>query len=286
MDQIAVLARSLGPEIVYLAALAGIWLTVTAVYVPGTGLLEAAALATLALAGVGLVALEANAAGGALLVLALTCFLVLIYFRRHWPLILAGAIFQVVGSVFLFSGAERINPLLIIFGNAAALAFHQIVLLPGLRIQDRAGRLDADRLIGQDALVVTTLDPVGSVRLLGETWMAVADEVIEAGRWVRVVGREGLHLRVVPSLGEPRPFETEESATPNGEAEMRTLHAAVAAILLAGAGLAVAAEAIRWPPGNVLGPALAILIGAWLLARRHDLQPMPAPPAQAGRRLR
>jgi len=284
MDQIAALAHSLGPEIVYIAALAGIWLTVTAVYVPGTGLLEATALIALALAGTGLVALQANAAGVMLLVLALACFLALIYFRRHWPLILAGAIFQVVGSVFLFSGAERISPLLIIFGNAAALAFHQIVLLPGLRIQDRAGRLDIDRLIGRDALVVTTIDPVGSVRLLGETWMAVADEVIEAGQWVRIVGREGLRLRVAPSKGEPRPFEGEEAATPNDEAEMHTLHAAVAAILLTGAALAVAAEIIRWPPSNVLGPALAILIGVWLLTHQREPQPTPAFHARAGRR--
>jgi membrane-bound serine protease (ClpP class) len=52
-------------------------------------------------------------------------------------------------------------------------------------------------LLGQVASARTALDPDGIVFLEGERWEAtVEDGTVAAGESVRVVGREGFHLRV------------------------------------------------------------------------------------------
>jgi membrane-bound serine protease (ClpP class) len=283
VENVSELLGALGPDAVCIVVLASIWMAVTAVYVPGTGVVEALALALLALAGVGLVALEASFIGIALLVLAMGCFLALIYFRRSWLLIIAGAVFQVVGSVFLFRSGVHASVPTIVIGNVLTLAYHQIVLLPGLRIQDRVQRFDVSYLIGREAQVVTTLDPSGTVRLEGETWLASADEVIAAGEWVRIVGRDGLQLRVVRAGGEPRPFGggdgngQHREAAPDGQGDIRAINAAIAVILLAGAALAVKVDTLSRSPTSMIGPALAIVTGILLLVvgqRQHKQEPV------------
>ena len=52
-------------------------------------------------------------------------------------------------------------------------------------------------LLGRVALARTALDPEGIVFLEGERWDATVDEgTVAEGEEVRVVGREGFHLRV------------------------------------------------------------------------------------------
>ena len=53
-------------------------------------------------------------------------------------------------------------------------------------------------MVGQTGTVVSELAPRGTVRLASEVWTAVADDNqdIGAGERVRVVGMEGLALRV------------------------------------------------------------------------------------------
>ena len=52
--------------------------------------------------------------------------------------------------------------------------------------------------MGRTGTVTTDLAPVGAVLVASESWSAVAegDEVIEVGESVRVVGLDGLTLRV------------------------------------------------------------------------------------------
>ena len=52
-------------------------------------------------------------------------------------------------------------------------------------------------LTGMIAEVISTLDPVGTIRVNGELWSARADKVIAVGRQVRVSDRQGLRLIVV-----------------------------------------------------------------------------------------
>ncbi len=191
-----------GPDMVYLALIAGLWLAITAVYVPGTGGLELGALVVGALAVGGLFLVPPNIGGIVLLMLAAGCFLALIPFRRLWPLIVAGLACQVLGSVFLFPVGSRPSPWAMVILNGAALAYHQLILMPGLRIQERARQVGPETLIGALGEVIRTLEPQGTIRIEGTMWAARTDGVIESGHWVRVVGRSGLELLVEPAQPE------------------------------------------------------------------------------------
>ncbi len=190
---------AIGADVVYALLMAGMWLAITAVYVPGTGFPEAAAAIALLLAGIGLFALPTSIVGILMLAIALGCFLTLIYFRKQWLLIVIGMVFQTLGSIFLFREGMYPSVWVIVLANAAALAFHQLILMPGLRIQGQAEHMGDKALIGERGQVINTIDPLGTIRLHGEIWVAHSDQVIEARTWVRVVGRRGLELDVVPS---------------------------------------------------------------------------------------
>ncbi len=276
MAGIRELVQSLGPNAVYIVFMAGLWMAVTAVYVPGTGIPEVTALVGLALAGVGLVALPTNPIGVILMVAGLACFLALIYYRHDWQLILSGAVLQVIGSVFLFRAGWGVSPLAIVLANAAALAYHQVVLLPGLRIQDQAARNKDATLIGQHAEVVSKIAPTGTVRIRGEMWSARADAPLESGQWARVVAREGLQLLVVPS---ERPaswtgddgHESAPDAAPqdSGETrtELRSMNILLLGIVLGGTLLAMATGGPLGLLAQVGGPVMLIAVGVAWLAR-------------------
>lgn len=214
MVELTGIYQALGTNVVYIVLVVGFWLGVTTIYVPGTGLIEAGALISLAVAGLGLLVLPTNILGLGLMLVALGCFLGLVYYRHNMSLAAFGFLFHLVGSIFLFRAGSRPDIATILVANAAALAYHQVLLVPGLRIQDKASPLDADTLVGRDALVEATIDPVGAVRLDGVAWSATAEQFIEAGSMVRVVGRSGLYLHVIPL---DRPDLRDRARHPNGE---------------------------------------------------------------------
>lgn len=197
--------QSLGPEPFYVVLMLAVWLAITAVYVPGTGFPEAGALLSMLAAVAGMTAFPVSLPGVTLLVVGMACILALVAYRHLWPLLVAGFVFQIAGSFLLFRGEARPGVATILIVSAAAFAYHQLMLMPGLRIQGRRSPVDADSLIGQQARVESTIDPVGTVRVDGEIWSADADTggLIEAGRTVRIVGREGLHLKVIPADERP-----------------------------------------------------------------------------------
>lgn len=197
MDQIAEFVQTLGPDIIYVLLMLGVWLAITAIYIPGTGVPEALALISLATAGAGLVFLPGNLGGLILVLVGGGCILAIIFYRQYWiPLLSSGLAFQIAGSVLLFRVGSRPDIWVLGLVFVVALAYHQIVLLPGLMIQNQEKKLDADMLVGMIAEVVTTLDPVGTIRVHGELWSARADKVIAAGRQVRISERHGLQLKV------------------------------------------------------------------------------------------
>lgn len=53
-----------------------------------------------------------------------------------------------------------------------------------------------DDIVGQDAKVINWAEGTGKIELRGTTWNARADEALAVGDHVRVVGRQGLHLKI------------------------------------------------------------------------------------------
>jgi membrane protein implicated in regulation of membrane protease activity len=62
----------------------------------------------------------------------------------------------------------------------------------------RAAQVGAETLIGRPGVVITACRPLGQVRVDGEIWAARCVSGADVGTAVRVEGRDGLTLLVLP----------------------------------------------------------------------------------------
>jgi membrane-bound serine protease (ClpP class) len=78
----------------------------------------------------------------------------------------------------------------------SSFAFFGVALSAAMRAQRLGAKVAAETIVGKRGVVVTPIDPVGTVQVHSELWTAVADESIGAGEEVEVVALEGLRARV------------------------------------------------------------------------------------------
>lgn len=71
-----------------------------------------------------------------------------------------------------------------------------VIFAAGLRALRQPAKTGAEGMIGGAARVVEPLRPHGVVRYGGELWQAVADEPLEPGTWVHIIGVSGLTVTV------------------------------------------------------------------------------------------
>lgn len=185
------------PTIVYLVLLLGLWLGVTATYMPGTGLLEIFAGAALIAALVILGDMPTNWGAVVIMVLGVLSFMVMPFLQQQFvPLAVGGLALQAVGGWFMFDGLS-VSPVVIALTVVLPLAYHRYVLLPILEKARTAPLLDeGDSLIGARGRVVKALDPTGTVQVRGELWTAHSDRTLKPGTEVVVLEREGLNVYV------------------------------------------------------------------------------------------
>lgn len=186
------------PNITYLILIAALWFSVTAVYMPGTGIFEGLAL----LGVVGSLALltqqPTNWIAVLLLVIGVLGFLIMPLIEKRFALLsVIGLIFQAAGSLTLYHDGMTVSFPLIVVTIGAALLYHRFALLRVLEAhKQRPAMLDDEPLIGASGYVQKAVDPVGTVYVRGESWTARADLPIVAGTPVIVVDRDGLTLFV------------------------------------------------------------------------------------------
>ena len=187
----------LDPNIVYLLLLGGLWLSVTAAHMPGTGILEL-------LAGVGIVAslfalinMPTNWWALVMLVVGVLAFLVLPFLHRRLVLIaVGGLVLQAIGSLNLFNGVSVSLPVIVVT-IGASLIYYRFALLRILEFHKSApAMLEDEPIIGLQGYVQKALDPVGTVYVRGEAWTARSDKPLAAGTEVAVIDQEGLTLFV------------------------------------------------------------------------------------------
>jgi len=216
-----VLSALKDPNIVYLIMLFGLWLSVTAAYVPGTGVLELVAMGSLILAVLFLAVMPTNWIAALLIILGVMGFLVMPFLKRRLaPLAIGGLVLQTIGGLFLFRD-QAVSPLLIAFTIVGSLAYYRFILTPILNTQPKKSAVsEDDLLVGAYGRVVLPLNPSGTVYVRGETWRATSDHPLEAGESVIVVEREGLQLYVESVKlkrkaddGQSEMEDTEEEAT-------------------------------------------------------------------------
>jgi membrane-bound ClpP family serine protease len=197
------------PNLVFLVLLGGMWLAVTAVYVPGTAVLEVVAAGVVGVALLLLTALPTNWFAVLLVIVGTVVFTVIPFInQRLRALPIVGLALQMVGALLLFS-TNGVWPPLILGIGVLSLLYHQFGLMPALNTQHgRPSMLDDEPIIGAAGWANTRIAPVGTVRLRGETWTARLESVdaqpIDAGEPVLVTGQEGLTLYVVRDTSKPK----------------------------------------------------------------------------------
>lgn len=189
----------LDPNLVYLILIAGLWLSVTAAYIPGTGIVEVLALVGVVAALLALATMPTNWWAVILIVIGVLGFLIMPFIDRRFALLAVGGLaLQAVGSLTLFTGVSVALPLVVVT-VAAALLYHRFALLPTLEHhRGSPAMLEDEPLTGLHGYVQRALDPVGTVYVRGESWSARSDDKIDAGTEIAVVDQEGLTLYVEP----------------------------------------------------------------------------------------
>ena len=108
----------------------------------------------------------------------------------------------ILGGLFLFNPHvpnARVSWGTIVPVAAFTAAFFVVVVGATIRARRLPRKTGPAVLIGAEGIVTTALAPKGIVQLAAERWSAVSTgEMVPAGARVRVVGVEGLTLRVEP----------------------------------------------------------------------------------------
>jgi membrane-bound serine protease (ClpP class) len=190
------------PNVAYLALIVGLLMLVVAVTTPGTGIAEVIAVIALAVAVIGLIQLEANFAGVVLIIAAFVLFALDVTQTAHGILTLGGAVALIIGSLLLFpvrEGGPTVS-LWLIAGVTVLVVAVSLVFFSALVRWRRQRRVDnaAQEVLGQRGVLKTATAPLtpGTAQVAGQLWTVEADEPIEPGTEVEVVGREGLTLKV------------------------------------------------------------------------------------------
>jgi membrane-bound serine protease (ClpP class) len=145
--------------------------------------------------------LPVNAAGLALIFLALIFFIAEIKVVSHGMLAAGGIISLVIGSLMLFKTPDSVLRVSLgIIGSLTlfAAALVGLLLTLALRAQRTPVRTGVEGLLNERGTARTPLDPRGKVLIHGEIWDAVAEGPVGAGDTVEVVGVRNLTLLVRP----------------------------------------------------------------------------------------
>lgn len=187
------------PNVAYVLLVVGFVLAILALVSPGTGIIELGALFMLFLAGWSMFRLPINLWALIVLVLGVVPFILALRRVRHWAFLLVSLAALIVGTVFLFrteTGALAIDPVLAVIVSISALGVLTIIGRRGLEAVLQAPSFDLERLQGATGVAQNDIVEEGTVYVQGEEWTARSDRPIKAGSRIRVVGREGLSLRV------------------------------------------------------------------------------------------
>lgn len=197
------------PNIVYLLLVFGLWLGVTAAYMPGSGVIEV--LAGLMLIGAIVILTEqpTNWVAVILIVVGVLSFIVVPFLKQQLALLsMGGLLLQAVGGWLMFEG-QTVSPVIIALTVGIALVYHRFGLMPILaKVREQAAvSQDNTNVVGAYGRVVKALDPTGTVNVRGELWTATSqDKTLNPGDTVLVIEQEGLQLFVegVKAKGIPQ----------------------------------------------------------------------------------
>ena len=144
--------------------------------------------------------LPINYAGLLLILFGIVLLIAEIKIVSHGVLAIGGMVSMALGSLMLFDSPEvgfRVSWWVIGPTVAATAGIFLFVVAAGVRALSRPPSTGTEGLVGRTATVRERLGPEGQVMVSGEIWRAIAEgEPLEPGAQVRIVGVDGLTLRV------------------------------------------------------------------------------------------
>lgn len=144
--------------------------------------------------------LPINWVGVALLLLAVTLFVLEAKFTSHGILGIGGTVSMILGALLLINGPPEVR-IHLLTALAVSIPFALITLfLVTIVIRARRGKVltGSSGMIGEIGVTRTALEPEGQILVHGEYWDAVASSNIPAGAHVRIKAVSGLKLLVDP----------------------------------------------------------------------------------------
>ncbi len=150
--------------------------------------------------------LPMNAAGLALVAVAIGLFVIDLFAPTHGILTAGGVVAFFLGVFMLFDRGEpflRLSLAWVVPATVVTALFFTFVIGAGIRAQRQPPRTGAGTLVGRTAVALEPLGPAGGrVFIEGEYWRAVSPELVAPGQRVRIVARDGLTLQVLPTIGK------------------------------------------------------------------------------------
>lgn len=189
------------PSVAYLLILVGLYGLLLEGYNPGAMVPGVVGAISLLIALYALQILPVNYAGLALIALGVSLIAAEAFVPSFGALGLGGVAALMFGSLMLFDseipGYGVSTGLLWGVGLSSALAALGMAVMVGRSRRRRVTTGDSG-LVGETGRALRDFDGVGRVHVHGEDWQAISTGPIAAGQAIRVVGREGLRLRVEP----------------------------------------------------------------------------------------
>jgi membrane-bound serine protease (ClpP class) len=197
------------PQVAYVLMLLGVYGLFFELSNPGALVPGVLGAISLLLALFAFQVLPVNYAGLALILVGLMFMIAEAFVPSFGVLGLGGVVAFVVGSLMLWeeTGPGYEVPVGLVIGFALTSVLLLVGLGRMLMRQRRRAVVSGDaQLMGLDAVALQAFTGAGRVRVKGESWEAVSADPVAKGQSVRILGRDGLTLRVEPTdqTGEAR----------------------------------------------------------------------------------
>jgi membrane-bound serine protease (ClpP class) len=193
------LAVITSPNIAYILMLIGIYGIIFELSNPGAIYPGVIGAISLVLAFYALQVMPVNYAGLALILLGLIFMVAEAFLPSFGILGIGGMISFITGSIILWDDPELNISLPLVFGTALVVGVFSIWVLGRLlRLRKVTPTIGRGEMIGMIGEAREDFDRSGRVYVHSELWTADTTEPVEEGQKVRVVGLEGLRLKVEP----------------------------------------------------------------------------------------
>jgi membrane-bound serine protease (ClpP class) len=190
------------PDVAFILMLIGIYGLILEFFNPGAVAPGLIGTISLLVALYALAFIPINYAGVALVIVGIGLMLAEVHIGAFGTLGVGGIAAFVIGALLMFParGAGFSLSWGVVIGAAlGSAALILLALATLLRSRKRPVVTGGEALIGAEGEAVSWDGAEGRVRVQGEIWRARADAPLAAGKRVKIVGRDGLALRVEPT---------------------------------------------------------------------------------------